>query len=346
LFAFKLANTTGGTVTVDQVQFQLSSVTGIVQGDFANLEIVVDTDNDGLVDAGETTTVGGTATVDGGVTTITFNTNFNISDGTTVNYILAGDLSSLAAGDTLTLDLGTSNITLTAGSIAGIDTTQTTHTVGGTGVGYSFRKRVIIDKDSIGASCSGDLTDFPYMIKLTGSDFQDIEDDVDADGFDIIFMDADGNQLDHEIEIYDETNDLLVAWVRIPALADDADTTIYIYYGNSAVTSATENPAGVWDSNYVAVWHLSDYADSTGNGNTGTNSGTNNTTGQMADARNFNGTSDYISLGNSTTLQPANLTVSFWVRRTTSWSNVQRVLNWKETVKLAGCRVVLLPRLM
>ena len=37
-----LTNTTGGTLTVDQVQFQLSSVSGIVQGDFANLEIVVD----------------------------------------------------------------------------------------------------------------------------------------------------------------------------------------------------------------------------------------------------------------------------------------------------------------
>ena len=76
------------------------------------------------------------------------------------------------------------------------------------------------------------------MIKLTGSDFQEIEDNVDADGFDIIFMDANGNQLDHEIEIYDETNDLLIAWVRIPTLSHDADTTIYIYYGNSDIASA------------------------------------------------------------------------------------------------------------
>ena len=38
--------------TVDEVVFGLSSVTGIVQGDFANLEIYVDDDNDGTIEAG------------------------------------------------------------------------------------------------------------------------------------------------------------------------------------------------------------------------------------------------------------------------------------------------------
>jgi hypothetical protein len=89
---------------------------------------------------------------------------------------------------------------------------------------------------------------------------------VTGAGFDIIFKAEDDATcggtglapciLDHEIEAYDETNDLLVAWVRIPVLDYNSNTTIYLYYGNALVTTATENPTGVWDSSYVGVWHL------------------------------------------------------------------------------------------
>ena len=48
----------------------------------------------------------------------------------------------------------------------------------------------------------------------------------------------------------------LLAWVRIPTLHFNDSTNIYIYYGNSAVTSPTENPSGVWSSGYAGVWHL------------------------------------------------------------------------------------------
>ena len=49
----------------------------------------------------------------------------------------------------------------------------------------------------------------------------------------------------------------LVAWVRIPSLAKDTDTQIYMYYGNSCIANNTENPAGVW-VNYAGVWHLTE----------------------------------------------------------------------------------------
>ena len=75
--------------------------------------------------------------------------------------------------------------------------------------------------------------------------------------------------LDHEIELYDTTNDKLVAWVRIPTLDYNDDTVIYLHYGNPNVTVSTENPAGVWDDNFVGVYHLShtsgDAVDSIGN---------------------------------------------------------------------------------
>jgi hypothetical protein len=126
----------------------------------------------------------------------------------------------------------------------------------------------------------------------------------------------------------------LVAWVKVPQVAksDSQNTVIYMYYGNECVTQETESPSNVWDDDYVGVWHLSNdsFVDSTGNGNTGSNSGTSNTTAQIADGRSFDASTDDISLGTSSTLQPANLTFSFWVRRPTgtSWSDVKSVLSY------------------
>jgi hypothetical protein len=127
LFAFKLTNNIGSGVTVDQIQFQLSGVSGVLQTDFANLAIYIDTNGDGTI-SGESTTVGGAGAVNIGVTTITFTSDFTISAGATVNYILKGDVSNLVAGDTVTIALGTSNVTLTSGTVGGSAPTNVTHT--------------------------------------------------------------------------------------------------------------------------------------------------------------------------------------------------------------------------
>src|SRR5207247_11435639 len=65
--------------------------------------------------------------------------------------------------------------------------------------------------------------------------------------------------LDHEVESYDPTTGKFVAWARIPSVntvSASSDTKIYIYYGNSDITSSTQNPTGVWDTNFQAVWHM------------------------------------------------------------------------------------------
>ena len=136
LFAFKLTNNTGSQVTVTQVQFQLSSVTGIAQGDVGNFLIYQDDNNDGAIGAGETTTVGGTGAVNAGMTTITFSTSFTVAASTTVNYILKGNAANLASDDTMTIALGKTNITLSSGSVGG-STTSVTQAANPTKVTYS-----------------------------------------------------------------------------------------------------------------------------------------------------------------------------------------------------------------
>jgi hypothetical protein len=100
-----------------------------------------------------------------------------------------------------------------------------------------------------------------------------------GNGYDIIFKAEDGEtKLDHEIEKYDgsATGGTLVAWVRIPTLRYNANTIIYMYYGNPEVTAPTANKAGVWINNFREVWHLNEtaggtVADSTSSGYSGTN---------------------------------------------------------------------------
>jgi hypothetical protein len=341
-FAFKLTDIGGSGLTVTALSFQLSSVSGMVSGDFDNFYVYLDADGSGDIEGGETTALcgatKGTVDISGGTGTISFSgcSYTGISAAQTKQFVLTGDIANLAAADTFTIDLGASNVTVTEGGVDGGDTTQTTHTVPGGSTGYTYRKRITIDSDQLGTSCSGDISNFPVMISITGSDFAEIEDSVDADGYDIIFTDADGAQLDHEIEVYDETNDQLVAWVRLPTLDYSANTVIYIYYGNDDIDSATANPAGVWDANYKAVWHLTEdpsiatdgdcgggtkeTCDSTTNNNDGDSVGTMTSgdliAGKIGYAYDLDGSDDYIQVPHSTSLDITGnqITLEAWVR--------------------------------
>jgi hypothetical protein len=318
---------------VDQVVFQLSSVTGISDTDFANLEIYVDENNDGTIDGNDTIgTVGGPGVVDAGVTTITFSTDFPIAGSATVNYILKGDVSNLGAGNTVTIGLGTGDVTLLSGTVGGSAASNATHTQDG----WSYRKEITIDSSKVVVGCPNevtDLTDFAVLISITGDD--DLKTTangghvVHPNGYDIIFRASDGTtQLDHEVEQYDgsATGGTLVAWVRIPTLSGSPDTTIYLYYGDSSITSPTQNPTGVWDSNFTGIWHLKEdpsgaapqMKDSTTNPHHGTSGGTmalaDQVPGQMGGSLKFDGADDLINLGTSSDFDVANITLTAWAK--------------------------------
>ncbi|MFX1415616.1 MAG: DUF2341 domain-containing protein, partial [Promethearchaeota archaeon] len=116
---------------------------------------------------------------------------------------------------------------------------------------YQHKKDLVIDHTKV----DGDLRAFPMLVEIFDVD---LHDDVRADGADIAF--AVGDQvLDYEVEVFDRafnsTHAHLIAWVQVPYLSSSADTTVSMYYGNPAAPSI-QNPNGVWDSNYVGVWHL------------------------------------------------------------------------------------------
>ena len=190
--------------------------------------------------------------------------------------------------------------------------------------GYQYRNTITIQ----GAQVPAAQTDFPVLISISGTDFTgNIEGNVgNVNGFDIAFTDSDGaTMLDHELVTYDETNNVLQAWVEVDLTGSDQD--IYIYYGNSSITTDLST-TGTWSNGFEAVWHMEvvDPEDQTGNGNNGTDvNGLSSVTGQIGDARSLEGDGDgnqagtdydYIDIETQTNIviTSAPITLSAWVR--------------------------------
>jgi hypothetical protein len=100
---------------------------------------------------------------------------------------------------------------------------------------------------------------------------------------------------------------------------------IYIYYG-SDVAGGQENAAGVWDSNYQGVYHMSDIPtgaagdiEDSKNAHDGTSQGGMNAasqvTGKIAGSLNFDNSNDYIDCGDGWMEDPglSQMTVEAWI---------------------------------
>ena len=134
---------------------------------------------------------------------------------------------------------------------------------------------------------------------------------------------------------YNPSTGTVAFWVRIPTLSHAADTTIYMWYGNSAVVASQENLPGVWRSGFSGVYHLSNGtvlspADSL-NLNNGTNEGVTATSGMIGGAGSFNGGSSYITL-------PA---AAFGNYEAMGWGTTNYTLSFETWFKTAKSGVIL-----
>jgi hypothetical protein len=200
----------------------------------------------------------------------------------------------------------------------------------------AFRYRTNITINS--AKVFADLTNFTVLINLNDTNLHN-QDKVQADGDDIMFA-IDSTKLEHEIERFDQTGNgthaHLVAWVRMPNLSGLTNTTISMYYGNSALQSQ-QNPSGVWGSNYMGVWHLSETSGAAGDSTSWSNDGTLRGTptrgivGSIGFAYDFDGIDDYVSLANPNTQSTG--TYSFWIYPHTVTGNEFNILASSDNYK-------------
>lgn len=189
---------------------------------------------------------------------------------------------------------------------------------------FSYYRSITIDADQV--SGTTDILDYPFMFSTTSDSLKTIANGGRLNSekaYDLIFTtDAAGtNQLDHEIESYDPVSGAFTAWVSIPTLDYNDDTTIYLQYGSSTITTSQENIADIW-SDYAMVYHLGEPLGTTGVGSVDDSTG--NTAGTPSSGLVFGATSksggavDFssgtgISAGTvGSSLLEATTTISFW----------------------------------
>ena len=185
-------------------------------------------------------------------------------------------------------------------------------------LGWTYQKAITINSNQVSGS-NPPYTNFPVLIQI--ADDHNLAAHARQDGNDLVFTDASGNLLPYEIENYSYNGGATggatgIIWVQIPSLSATADTTLYMLYGNPSCAASNQNAAGVWDCNYMGVYHLdnpSSPSDSTANGNNGTNNGCATAIGQIGGGGSFDGSSSYISLPSGTLDWTNDFTISAWV---------------------------------
>ena len=81
---------------------------------------------------------------------------------------------------------------------------------------------------------------------------------------------------------------------------------------NKVLASLDPNLVGYWDMETLTGTMLKDLS---GKGNDGTMTGTTSVSGKVGNARSFNGTSDYVDIGSSSTINSVtDFTISSWVK--------------------------------
>lgn len=120
-----------------------------------------------------------------------------------------------------------------------------------------YRREIVLAGDTV----TGDdpLLDFTVRVAFGGDDGMAHVGSgghvLELDGADMVFRDADLQPLARELTYFPESG-RFTAWVRVPELATDAPTTLYLDYGARSLVG--QSPFDAWNDAYVGVWHFED----------------------------------------------------------------------------------------
>jgi hypothetical protein len=185
---------------------------------------------------------------------------------------------------------------------------------------------ISIDGDTL--SLTGDVSDFPLLVRLDDTNFPDIETSkVKSGGADIRFTNNNGTPLSYEIENWSDNTSGTI-WVLVDTISSTTQTTIRMYYNNpGAVSESSPNAVFSTSNGFLAVYHMSNapsggpdsIKDSTGNLNHGTPQngmdGTDLVTANMGEGLDFDGDDEYITASHISAIDGSSFSISAWSKR-------------------------------
>ncbi len=187
----------------------------------------------------------------------------------------------------------------------------------------AFRRKMDVSFAGCGLADGETLNAFPALVVLDPAvqDGFDYADFGSPAGGDLRFADADGNELNYEIDTWNTSGRSLV-WVQVPALTTETVMTAY-WGGVDKVPPAYTTDGSTWSNGYVGVWHLGGtdpLKESTSRRQTLTKSASGVTlsqTGKFGDAAQISGAgSVWLSAGNHADLNNLSaLTLEIWALR-------------------------------
>lgn len=191
---------------------------------------------------------------------------------------------------------------------------------------------------------TSELNGFPVLVRLSEGCARGFSYSLfkAENGADLVFTDANGTELPHEIDTWNPDGESFV-WVKVPELGVSG-ASILMYFGCDADFGAETKPSDVWTS-YAAVWHFgASGEDATGHGLKVTPFGGN--VSSVADdgllgAGYRNGASSGLKLGNPS-FDNAAVTLTCWFKpAAVPLESVQRLISWKKDYWSVGCEVFL-----
>jgi len=189
---------------------------------------------------------------------------------------------------------------------------------------WQYSRTFLINTGADGANVTGDVINFPLLLRLTPETFQDFS-QTSSGGSDIRFAKADGSHLPYQIERWVDNAgnaDTAEIWVYIDTVfGNTAGQEIRMYWGNAG---AADSSTGVQvfrnAEGFMATYHFGNLTDATGNGYNAADLGDSATvsaSGIIGQARRFGGNSF---------LQPGDLpdravgTITFWFCPSTTFN--------------------------
>ena len=177
------------------------------------------------------------------------------------------------------------------------------------------------------SNIAGDLTNYQVRIDLNstnvGSNFN-----WSNNGSDIRFTNSTDDELNFWIESWNSAEQEATIWVNVTSLPNNTNTTIYMYYCNSTVSSASDVASTfirVID-NLRSSWHFDEgsgttTSDDSGSGYTGTINGASWVSGKYGQALDYeNSEYDYVSVPDYQRTTPER-TVVAWVKKEGEYSS-------------------------